>query len=667
MLTFAEELLTLIIDGENVKQAYIPDRAKRFALAGAVLMELALENRIDTDVESLYVTDPTPLGDALLDPALAEIAQEGDTRPAQFWVRRIAGQSDELREAAQARLLEAGILETDDGGLLSLSRRIARSRRYPPHLALAGASSQEIQTRLRDVLYSDGIPAPRDCILISLANACDIFRQILDREEYEEVRERIELLARLELVGRSVTDAIRNLSLAESQALTRVIREQGGGWPRASGGLPVAGHAFHLSGDLRAFLTKQYLKLGPVFEVNAFGRKIVVMAGREANQFMIREGKAHLRNRELVEGMGQDLGASNILLGMDGPEHLRLRKTQRHGYSREIILQQMSQAVAVAESEMSRLPPDRPIGGFHTIQRISTEQIAVISAGTSSLDYLEDTIAFGEMMLAVYVTKRQPRFMSRMPRIKRALRRMEELFEKALASHEPELRTGDRRDIVDDLLELHRSSPDFMPDTDLFINVMGPFLVGIETVSASTAFMLYALLKHPDLLERVRVEADGLFAGGGPDVDKLHGMTVTQRVILETLRMYPIAPALFRTVTNSFDFAGYRIPAGTPLIVALSVPHYLPKLFPDPERFDIDRYSPERRENAQPGAYAPFGLGHHSCLGQGFAQVQMLLTIATMLHRAEIALDPPGYQLKIKQTPTPRPHHSFKVRLRPRQ
>ena len=87
MLTFAEELLTLIIDGENVKQAYIPDRAKRFALAGAVLMELALENRIDTDVESLYVTDPTPLGDALLDPALAEIAQEGDTRPAQFWVR----------------------------------------------------------------------------------------------------------------------------------------------------------------------------------------------------------------------------------------------------------------------------------------------------------------------------------------------------------------------------------------------------------------------------------------------------------------------------------------------------------------------------------------------------------------------------------------------------
>ena len=666
MLTFAEELLILIIDGENVKQAYIPDRAKRFALAGAVLMELALENRIDTDVESLYVTDSTPLGDDLLDPSLAEIAGGGN-RTAQFWVRRIAEQSNELREAARARLLEAGILETDDEGLLSLSQRIARSRRYPSHLALTGSSGQEIQTRLRDVLYSDDIPDPRDSILISLANACDIFRQILDREEYEEVRERIELLARLELVGRSVTDAIRNLSLSESQALTRVIREQGGGWPRASGGLPVAGHVFKLSGDLRAFLTEQYLKLGPVFEVNAFGRNIVVMAGREANQFMIREGKAHLRNRELVEGMGQDLGASNILLGMDGPEHIRLRKTKRHGYSREIILQQISQAVAVVESEMSRLSPDRPIGGFHTIQRISTEQIAVISAGTSSLDYLEDTIAFGEMMLAVYVTKRHPRFMSRTPRIKRALRRMEELFEKALASHEPELRTGDRRDIVDDLLELHRSAPDFMPDTDLFINVMSPFLVGIETVSASTAFMLYAVLKHPDLLERVQAEADGLFADGGPDVDKLHGMTITQRVILETLRMYPIAPALFRTVTNSFDFAGYRIPAGTPLLVALSVPHYLPEFFPDPERFDIDRYSPERRENAQPGAYAPFGLGHHSCLGQGFAQVQMLLTIATMLHRAEMALDPPGYQLKIKQTPTPRPHRSFKVRLRPRR
>ena len=131
--------------------------------------------------------------------------------------------------------------------------------------------------------------------------------------------------------------------------------------------------------------------------------------------------------------------------------------------------------------------------------------------------------------------------------------------------------------------------------------------------------------------------------------------------------MYPIAPALSRAVTNSFDFAGYRIPAGTDLLIAIASPHYLLEFLPDPERFDIERYSPERRENVHPSVFAPFGLGHHSCLGQGFAQVQMVLTIAVLLHRAEITLDPPDYQLKISHAPVPSPACNFKIRVRPRQ
>ena len=120
-------------------------------------------------------------------------------------------------------------------------------------------------------------------------------------------------------------------------------------------------------------------------------------------------------------------------------------------------------------------------------------------------------------------------------------------------------------------------------------------------------------------------------------------------------------------MSNSFDFAGYRIPDGTSALIASTVTHYLPEFFPDPERFDIDRYSPERRENAQPGIFVPFGLGHHSCLGQGFAEVQMMLTIATLLHRAEIALARPNYRLKVQHAPGPRPADNFKVRLRPRR
>ena len=87
--------------------------------------------------------------------------------------------------------------------------------------------------------------------------------------------------------------------------------------------------------------------------------------------------------------------------------------------------------------------------------------------------------------------------------------------------------------------------------------------------------------------------------------------------------------------------------------MATTVPHYLPEYFPQPERFDIDRYLPERNEHRQPGAYAPFGLGPHRCLGNGFAEVQIAVTLATIMHNVELVLDPPDYELQINPAPTP--------------
>ena len=110
--------------------------------------------------------------------------------------------------------------------------------------------------------------------------------------------------------------------------------------------------------------------------------------------------------------------------------------------------------------------------------------------------------------------------------------------------------------------------------------------------------------------------------------------------------MYPVVPMLARTVTNSFEFAGYRIEAGESVMVATSVPHYLPECFPGPDRFDIERYAEGRAEHRQPYAYAPFGLGPHRCLGNGFAEVQINVTMATLLHDVELALHPSGYRLR---------------------
>ncbi len=666
MLRFVEELLILI------EEEQIPNRTLRYALAGAVLMDLALEHRIDTDLQALYLTDAMPLGDALLDPVLAEIAAGPESQSCEFWVRRIAEKGDCLHAQALARLEAQGIMESDDGGFFTLALRVNRSHRYPrnPSLAAAGeASEQEIRSRLMEILFNDDvIPSPRDIAIISLCRACGLFRRTMTPEEYNEVEERIELIARLEQSARALTEAIRTMTVAETQAERRLFRERRGssGWPKASGWLPVIGHALKLTGDIRAFFTEQYLKHGPVFEVNAFGNSFVVMAGPEANLFMIREGKFHLRSREVWDGFKDWLGVATLLVGMDGADHRLLRRTKRRGYSRQHILERLREAVAVVERELTELPSDRPVPVVYTMQRVMTEQISLLSAGSSSRERIDDIITFNDAMLMVFIARRYPKFMTRTPKVMRARRRLELHIERML--NERELKLGDEtNDLVDDLLELRHSAPDFLADTDMFIAAMGPFMVGLDTVAPTTSFALYALLKHPDVLERARAEADELFASGELTSESLARMTVTRGAILEALRMYPIGPALSRTVTNSFDFAGYRIPYGTDVLIAMTVTHYLPEFFPEPERFDVERYSPERRENVQPGAFVPFGLGHHSCLGQGFAEVQMILTIATLLHRAEIVLAPPGYRLKVQQTPTPRPAGNFKIRLRPRQ
>lgn len=80
---------------------------------------------------------------------------------------------------------------------------------------------------------------------------------------------------------------------------------------------------------------------------------------------------------------------------------------------------------------------------------------------------------------------------------------------------------------------------------------------------------------------------------------ELRKCDVTRRIVLETLRIHPIAPGIQRTVTNTFEFCGYTVPAGAQVIVGTTVPHHLPEFFSEPERFDVERFTPERAEHSQ--------------------------------------------------------------------
>ena len=431
--------------------------------------------------------------------------------------------------------------------------------------------------------------------------------------------------------------------------------------PPVARGWPLLGNTLSMAKDIRRFLTEQYLELGPVFGVRMLHRRFTVLAGVEANRFMIRDGTKHLRTFEFWEGFNARFGAARSLLGSDGAEHAALRKLMRRGYSKPYATDRVVELADIVRREIAAWPLESPHSVRAALQRIAADQVGTLVGGVSPLPYFDDVVYFFTALVGNQVI---PNPAVWTPRFRRASRRVHELYRKVIAEHSGDRRRRDGQgDLIDDILDMHETDPQFLPEADLKIAVLGPFVAALDTVPGTCSFMLYALLKHPQLLAQVRSEADRLFADGEPTWEGLREMDTTHRAAMETMRMYPVAPLLFRTVTNAFELGGYRIPAGEHVIIATTVPHYLPECFPEPERFDIDRYSPERAEHRRPEVYAPFGLGPHRCLGNGFAEVQIAVTMATLLHEAELALSPAGYTLKTTQVPLPSPGKSFKVRV----
>ena len=212
MLTFAEEIMLLILDDDG---SFLPTRggAVEYILAGAVLMELAFANRIDTDLEHLTCLDTTPTGNPILDQALAHIANSSQPKDTRGWIETLAGQdTTEIRQQALASLIERGILESQDKKFLW----VFRARRYP---TIDGRVEREVRLRISDVLLSDDIPDPRDVAMICLVDAAGFLRDVFTAGELERATPRVEQLRKMDLIGHEVGSVIAEIERSVMMAM----------------------------------------------------------------------------------------------------------------------------------------------------------------------------------------------------------------------------------------------------------------------------------------------------------------------------------------------------------------------------------------------------------------------------------------------------------------
>jgi hypothetical protein len=210
-LTFTEEIVLLALDDKTGAQLPLPVTALGYGLAGAVLADLAVAGKIDTDAKQLTVLDSSPTGDPLLDPWLELIAADKTVHPVAYWLQVLFDRAREIEQPALDRLIERGILKRQDKKILW----VIGLRRYP---TVDGHERTEVRTRLGQLILGEDLPDPRDAILISLLRGSRLTDRIFSGTEFAARDQRLATLAKMDLVGREVasatTEAITTLSAA---------------------------------------------------------------------------------------------------------------------------------------------------------------------------------------------------------------------------------------------------------------------------------------------------------------------------------------------------------------------------------------------------------------------------------------------------------------------
>ena len=331
------------------------------------------------------------------------------------------------------------------------------------------------------------------------------------------------------------------------------------------------------------------------------------------------------------------------------------------GYSRGRLQGQIDQLSHHARAYMSNWKVGDSFSAVSMCRQLTNAELSPLSVSIDSQDLIDDLIKFKERALSTHVARVLPKFLLRTPGMRRRAKIIDEVLDRIQSTHTPAQRAGCPRDLADDLLSLHTSDPQFLPESNLRFALSAPLLASMYCGDA-LSFAVYAMASQPELYDRIRSEADALFDGGDPDGEDLtlSAIDVTHRFLMECMRLYPVVPVSLRTVMNACVVEGYELPEGAQIFIAQTAPHYMSDVFPEPDSFDIDRYLPPRNEHHSPG-YAPSGLGPHTCLGFRWMELQVAFNLLLLAHYFTFEISPANYKLRISPFPSQSPSRKLKL------
>ena len=405
--------------------------------------------------------------------------------------------------------------------------------------------------------------------------------------------------------------------------------------PKMPGALPLLGHMLKFGKNPFQYMVNLRESLGEIGEFRMFHQKMVLMTGPEANEAFFRAPDAQLDQSQAYKIMTPIFGKGVVF---DAPPHKKdqqlkmlmpvLRDKPMRGYA-QVIVQEVEQMIA---------------GWGDTGEIDLLEFMKELTIYTSSHCLLGDEFRYelNEEFAKIYHDLEKgvnplafvfPYFpLPVFRRRDKARARLQELVTGIIAKRA--LKTEKSEDAFQLLIESKYDDGSHLSAHEITGMLIGTIFAGHHTTAGTAAWTLLELARRPEALVVVLKELDELFGTDGEvTFQSLREIPALENVIKEVLRLHPPLIFLIRKVMKDFHFKGYTVKAGKYVCASPRVSHRIAEVFPDPEKFDPDRYSEARQEDALPFSWIAFGGGKHKCTGNAFAMLQLKAIFSILLRR----------------------------------
>lgn len=410
---------------------------------------------------------------------------------------------------------------------------------------------------------------------------------------------------------------------------------------------------FHPIGH-NEFLREAY---GEIYRLNVFGVTMLITAGADmAEQVLVNRDRAFANGPAWSHFIGPFFHRGIMLLDFD--EHLHHRRILQHAFTNEALHRYHAMLVPRLRRNLAAWEHE-PNPRLHHMFKALTLDLALetfVGIDLSPAEQQQVNKAFIAAVRAGTSVIRKPLPGSSWAKGLRARAFLEQFFH----SHLPAKRRDGGDDLFAQLCTARSEDGHEFSDDDIVNHMIFLLMAAHDTTTITMSSMAYHLARNPEWQERARAE---VVAAGEVDYEGVLGLEVLDRVMKESMRLCSPVPSLPRVAVRDTEIGGFQVPAGSFVVVSPYMNHYLPELWPDPTRFDPDRFAPERREDRSHRlAFEPFGAGVHKCIGMHFAGMQVRAIFHELLLHYRWSV-PDDYVWPLDLTALPFPRDGIPVRL----